>query len=302
MATGHGGARAGQVDRSDTTTVVVTHELSCRPWRARVALPVRLPALGTPPPRPRQAPARGQRQRHRQQPAHLGHPWPGPKGPPLLAPPRPGLGSRPARQGPAGTGCDGGTSSASAGPPPGPARSPLPATERRKPLSSRMPIPSGSPKVSHPKARRRSRAASTSPSTRESSRCRRSGVTSPIASATCQPFSRSTGARPPAGGIPAGRTVGGAGGEGEAGLAPAPQVVLRGHPIHRGDTHPARMVGPGQVRSRYQHHLPRPPGPRWSGGRSGAGSGWARTRPEPAGGRRWDRTSDLLRVKQALSR
>jgi hypothetical protein len=86
------------------------------------------------------------------------------------------------------------------------------ARERRKPASSRMPIPSGSPKVSHPKACRRSRAASTSQSTRESSRCLRSGVASPAASTICQPFSRSTGASRPrrcsaaCWGIPAGRT------------------------------------------------------------------------------------------------
>jgi len=186
------------------------------------------PALGAPPPRPRQAPARGQRQRHRQQPAHLGHGRAGQarkdrpclrlglawdRGQPDVGQQGPGAMAAPAR--------------------------PVPDLVLVQPG---LPFPRRSAGSRSPPGRR-------SPPGHRRSRTRRPAV----GPGRHRPLSRpgraaaagGPGWPPPPPPPPASRSRAP---PGRAGLAPALQVVEGGHPIRRGDTHPAGMVGPGQSR------------------------------------------------------
>jgi len=132
----------------------------------------------------------------------------------------------------------------------------------RNPVSSRTPIPSGSPKVSHPKACRRSRAASTSQSTRSAAAacglrwhpppprppanrsCARPGGASPA------------GTWPPAHGIPAERT----GRRSARGKARSSSVVTTS--VEAAPTLPERQaLGKCGGGTKDGHRLPGPAGP-----------------------------------------
>jgi hypothetical protein len=202
-----------------------------------------------------------------------------PKGPPLLAP-RPGLGSRPARRGPAGTGCDGGTSSASAGPRPGPARSPLCLLEARlrdgaqeaalvqdaDPLRVTEGLaPEGLPAVPGGIHLPADPGEQPLPAARGGLPHRLRHPPAVLA------LHRGEQAPPVLGrllaGLPPGEPVGGAGGEGEAGLTSAPaRLAWSPHPSRGTPVLPGRSalgkygcgISPG-ARSR---HPPRPARPR----------------------------------------